>query len=324
MARLGRGLMAVTLLAGALAGCAAIVDDRADARERAAENRYPPTGTLIQVQGHTVHAHVEGAGPDLVLIHGASGNTRDFTFDLVARLRDDYRVIAFDRPGLGWTDNLGNRNDDPMAQADLLRAAAAQLGADHPIVLGHSYGGAVAMGWALRDPDGPAAIVLLAGATHPWPDSADLGPWYSIMTSAVGRNTLVPLISAFAPESRIEDAIARIFAPNPVPDGYADHIGAGLTTRRDSFVANARQVDNLKPYLADMAPQYAALTQPIEILHGDRDRTVGLDYHARRLAQDVPQAHLTVLPEVGHMVHHIAPVATVEAIDRAARRAGLR
>ncbi len=84
----------------------------------------------------------------MILIHGASGNTRDFTFDLAKRLDDRYRVIAFDRPGLGWSDSAGDAGVSPLVQADILRAAADQLGVRNPIVVGHSYGGAVAMAWA--------------------------------------------------------------------------------------------------------------------------------------------------------------------------------
>lgn len=304
----------------AVAGCA--VDQQASKREARAEAAYPPTGQLLQVDGRQVHADIRGSGPDLVLLHGASGNSRDFTFDLVERLQDRYRVISFDRPGLGWTDDLGAQTDNPIAQAELLRQAAAQLDVRKPIVLGHSYGGAVAMGWALRDPGNTAAVVLLAGATYPWP--GDLGNWYPFITSPVGKAAAVPLITAYAPEIRVQDAIAGIFAPNPVPPGYADYIGAGLTLRRDSFINNAQQVDGLKPYVTAMAPRYPRLPMPIEIVHGDRDTTVGLDYHSRRMVQDLPNARLTVLPGVGHMPHHADPAAVVSAIDRAATRAGLR
>lgn len=321
MSRVGAAALTIIALLG---GCAALVETRLDNRSQRAEARYPPLGRIVDVDGTPVHALMRGSGPDLVLIHGASGNLRDFSFDLIDRLSERYRVIAFDRPGLGWTGDLGSANVSPLAQADLLRAAAAQLGVRSPIVLGHSYGGAVAMGWALRDPQGTPAIVLLAGATYPWPDEADLGPWYPFITSGFGTHVAVPLISAFVPEARIEDAIAGIFAPNPVPDGYNDYVGAGLSLRRDSFIANARQVDGLKPYLARMAPDYPRLTQPIEIIHGARDRIVGLDYHARRMVADLPNARLTVLDGVGHMPHHAAPEAVIAAIDRAARRAGLR
>nr|WP_111297950.1 alpha/beta hydrolase [Paracoccus saliphilus] len=305
-----------------LGGCAAYVDRKAAAREAAFEARYPPTGQLLQVNGMTVHAHVEGQGPDLVLLHGASGNTRDFTFDLVGRLTDRYRVIAFDRPGLGWTDPIGAPTEDPRAQADLLRAAADQLGVDDPIVLGHSYGAAVAMAWALGDPAGTSALVLLAGATHPWP--GDLGPWYPFINSDLGRRAAVPLITAFVPEDRAEEIIAGIFAPQETPPGYGHYIGAGLSARRDSLRANALQVGNLKPYVAAMAPHYSSLTMPIELLHGDRDTTVYLDIHARRMAREVASAHLVVMPGMGHMPHHGDPQAVVDAIDRAAARAGLR
>lgn len=315
-------LLAASGLAVLLGGCAAYVDRRAAAREAAFEARYPPTGRLLQVNGVTVHAHVEGRGPDLVLLHGASGSSRDFTFDLVGRLTERYRVIAFDRPGLGWTDPIGALTEDPRAQADLLRAAADQLDVDDPIVLGHSYGGAVAMAWALGDPTGTSALVLLAGATHPWP--GDLGPWYPFINSSLGQHAAVPLITAFVPEDRAEDIIAGIFAPQQPPPGYADHIGAGLSARRDSLRANAQQVGRLKPYLAAMAPQYPSLTMPIELLHGDRDTTVYLDIHSRQMVRDVAGAHLVVMPGMGHMPQHGDPQAVVEAIDRAAARAGLR
>jgi pimeloyl-ACP methyl ester carboxylesterase len=313
------GLAAAALLLG---GCAAIVDKRATTRENAFEAQFPPTGQLLQVNGTTVHADVRGKGPDLILIHGASGNTRDFTFDLVDRLTDHYRVISFARPGLGWPDTIGDQTDNPIAQAELLRAAAQQLDVKNPIILGHSYGGAVTMAWALRDPSGPAALVLVSGATYPWP--GELSGWYNFINSSVGEHTAVPLITAFAPESRVDEIVAGIFAPQDPPEGYVDYIGAGLSARRASLSANSKQVGHLKPYLVQMAPHYPELTMPIEIVHGDADDTVYLDVHSGRMARELPNAHLTVLPGVGHMPHHADPQAVVDAIDRAAERAGVR
>ncbi len=322
---LPRSAFSVLILAAGLlmAGCAGYIDQRAALREAKAEAQYPPTGQLLEVNGVTVHAHVEGSGPDLVLLHGASGNTRDFTFDLVGRLRDDYRVIVFDRPGLGWTDHIGEENRNPIAQADLLRAAADQLGAKHPIVLGHSYGAAVAMAWALRDPGGPPALVILSGTTYPW--QGEFGWWYPFISSHFGRDVAVPLMTGFAPMSKVEDwVIAGIFKPQPVPEGYSDYIGAGLSARRDSFNANVEQIGALKTYLEYMAPHYPNLRQPIEIVHGNRDRIVGLELNSLAMVSQVPGAVLTVLNGMGHMPHHGAPEEVVAAIHRAAERAGLR
>ncbi len=286
------------------------------------ELRYPPTGPLIDVGGTQVHAHVEGKGPTVILIHGASGNTRDFTFDLVGRLATRYRVIAFDRPGLGHTEALHADGETPFEQAALLDAAAAQLGVRRAVIVGHSYGGAVAMAWALEHPERVAAVVSLAGAVNPWEGS--LGAWYDLTSSALGSAFVVPLISAFAPRGQAESVLEDIFAPQPVPRGYTEHIGVDLTLRTETIRANSRQVNGLKPHVAAMAPRYPGITVPVEIVHGDADTTVPLDVHSRPLARAIPGANLTVLPGVGHMPHHANPGATVAAIDRAARRARLR
>jgi pimeloyl-ACP methyl ester carboxylesterase len=70
-------------------------------------------------------------------------------------------------------------------------------------------------------------------------------------------------------------------------------------------------------------PEYGGIDVPVEILHGDADTTVGLGVHSVPLSRQVPGANLRVLEGVGHMLHHAAPEETVDAIDRAAARAGL-
>lgn len=313
-------LAALSLLtAFAAAGCGAVADGRLQARKAEAESAYPPTGRLLLVDGLRVHADQRGRGPDVVLIHGASGNTRDFTFALADRLAREFRVTAFDRPGLGHTDWPGEQAVSPFEQARILRAAAAQMGIRRPVVVGHSYGGSVAMAWALSDPAGTGAVVSLAGATMPWPGG--LGPWYAITGSDIGQATVVPLISAFVPPERAERAIGSIFAPDPVPEGYADYVGAGLTLRVGTFRANARQVSRLKPFLTAMAEQYPNLSVPVEIVHGTADRIVPHRVHAEPMAALLPHARLTLLDGVGHMPHHAAPGETIAAIRRAVQAA---
>lgn len=284
---------------------------------------------MIEVNGVPVHAVVMGAGPDLVLIHGASGNARDFTFDLAPRLASRYRVIIFDRPGLGHTGRLPGHGglldahaESPAEQARLLRAAAAQLEADRPLVLGQSYGGAVALAWAVEHSDSIAALVSLAGVALPWPGK--LGLRTRITGTALGGAILPALVAAWVPERLIAAAIDEIFAPQSPPPGYLAHIGAPLTLRAESFRANGRQVNSLRPHIVSMAPRYSTLDLPVEIVHGDADTTVPLKVHSEPLAHRVPGARLTVLPGIGHMPHHAAPEAVIAAIDRAADRAGLR
>lgn len=320
--------MSVKLFAAftaAFAAGAALTDRQSDARGATAERDYPPTGEFVEVNGRKVHAVVGGEGPDVVLIHGAGGSTREFTFDLMDRLTDRYRVIVFDRPGLGYSDHVSqdyegvfqSDAEGPAEQAAVLQAAAAQLGADKPIVVGHSYGASVALAWALNHPDNIAGVVNLAGPSHPWP--GDLAAYYTLNGSALGGAILSPMISAFATQSQIDSTIEGIFAPRPVPEGYVDHIGATLTLRPANFRANARQVNTLRPHIVEMAARYSdEFKVPLEILHGNEDGTVPHEIHSIPLKAAVPHANLTLLDGVGHMPHHSHPDLVEAAIDRIA------
>ena len=316
----------------ALIGCGPLIDRRADLNEAAAEHRHPPQGRILDVDGRAVHAVVTGKGPDLILLHGASGNVRDWTFDFVDRVKDRYRVIVLDRPGLGWSEQVNpaydrpgaTRADTPAEQARHLAKAAALLGVTRPVVVGQSYGGTVAMAWALEADAAvrPAAVVSVAGATMPWPGG--VSTLYDVTASSLGGRVVVPLIAAFPPRGRVRDALRSIFAPQTAPEGYADYVGAGLVLRRTAFRANARQVKGLLAEVERMAPLYPTLDLPVEIVHGTADEVVGYEVHAPTTAAAIPGARLTTLPGVGHMPHHVAPDAVVAAIDRAAARAGLR
>ncbi len=314
---LNLGIATVAAMAGGV-----FIDRRATANEMRAEADFPPTGQFLTVDGARVHVHVEGTGPDLILIHGASGNTRDFTYDLVGALAPRYRVIAFDRPGLGYSDPIGGTGLSPMGQAAHLQKAAAMLGVTKPLILGQSYGAAVAMAWALSFPD-PAALILVSGATMPWKGRA-LGPWYEVAQTGLGGVTAVPLIAAFPPLDFARNALNAVAAPENPPAGYADYIGLPLILRRASTRVNARQVGTLKSHIIDMLPRYPSVTIPVELLHGTADGIVYASVHSEPLSRLLPDATLTLLDGAGHMAHHTRLPDVIAAVDRAATRAGLR
>jgi len=119
--------------------------------------------------------------------------------------------------------------------------------------------------------------------------------------------------------------VETIFAPNPVPEGYSDHVGASLSLRRVSLRANAQQVWTLRPHIVEMAAEYGeTLTMPVEILHGTADDIVPAAVHADILARQLPDALYTKIDDLGHMPQHVMPETVRAVIDRAATRAGLR
>lgn len=284
---------------------------RASVQEARAEARFPPLGRIVEVEGRPVHVLQRGDGPDLVLIHGASGNLRDFTFDLAGRLTDDYRVTMIDRPGLGHTAVDMTHGASIFDQADLIVAAAAALDFDRPLVLGHSYGGAVALAWATRHPGTLSGLVLLAAASNPW--DTPLSLFYRVLSHPVGGAILAPILTAWVPDRVLDRAIAGVFEPQPMPDGYADYIGAELALRRASLRENARQRATIEDEIRTMVPDYGDIDVPTEILHGTADRTVWLSVHSQPLSRQIPDANLVAMEGVGHAPHHSDPAAVVAA-----------
>ncbi|PZX18475.1 pimeloyl-ACP methyl ester carboxylesterase [Palleronia aestuarii] len=317
----------LALAAIAVAGGVLLVDGVAGRRENAAEDRSPPEGRFLEVDGRQVHYLQVGEGPDLVLLHGASGSMRDWTFSFLDKVRERYRVTLFDRPGLGYTEiapraagPANTRSETPMDQANLLATAAERLGVTRPVVVGHSYGGAVAMAWAIAHD--PAAIVVISGATQPW--EGGLGWQQELSASALGGALVVPLVTAFIGRDFVSSVVSNVFAPQEPPEGYLEHFDVGLILRRKSFRENAQQVSGLKPALTTMTAQYPEIDVPVEMLHGTADGVVSAELHSEPTASAVPGANLVLLEGLGHMPHHSDPDAIVAAIDRAAERAGLR
>lgn len=327
-----------TVIAAGIAATAgaALTARAAKSRTEAAQESHPPLGEFVEVDGVNVHYLQKGQGPHLILLHGAGGNLREFSFDMIDQLTDRYTVTAVDRPGLGYTERLPEVDPSPFAldaespqgQAHLLRKFAAKIGIEKPIVAGHSYGCIVGMAWAvedLSDPDNPAcasAVVSFGGVTMPW--EGTLNYHYRIYGSRLGGGLLTPIIGAFTPQSYIDQVIEGIFAPQPVPEGYADYIGAGLTIRPENYRANMRQVKLLLPHVQELAKSYPDLKLPIEVVHGDEDKSVPFDVHPAELIKILPDTNVVKLKGVGHMPHYSDRTESLEAIDRAAKRAGLR
>ena len=318
--------MRFVLAAGVAATLGAVLTVNALASQREARvmAAYPPEGQFIDLPSGRIHVvergQPKGTAPDLVLIHGSNGSTRDMSFALAPALEDRYRVLMFDRPGLGYSDPLPAASIS--AQATALQQAAAAMGADRPLVLGQSYGGALALAWAVHHPENIAGLISVAGPSHPW--DTPLDPLYRVTSTKLGAQFVVPFLTAFVSEDYARNALTSVYAPQTVPEGYADHFGLGMSLRRASWRSNARQRADLLKEIRDLQPHYKNLSLPIEIIHGTADVTVSLKIHGEKLVQEVASARLTPLQGVGHMPHQTHPQEVAGAVDRAAQRAQLR
>ena len=133
-----------------------------------AERRNPPMGRFITVDGVRLHYVERGTGSPLVLLHGNGSMIQDFVSSgLVDLAAKTYRVIAFDRPGFGYSQRPRSTVWTPAAQADLINAALMQMRVFQPLVLGHSWGTLVAVALALKYPRNVRALILASGYYYP-------------------------------------------------------------------------------------------------------------------------------------------------------------
>lgn len=295
---------------------------------RSAVRRYPPAGRFVAVGGRRLHfveaapAGTAAGGLPIVLLHGASGNLRDWTVSLLPELARRYPLVAFDRPGLGHSDPAPRRAWSLDAQIAMLRDGLHALGHRRFILAGHSYAGALVLRWALRHPGEVAGVLDLCGAAMDW--GGGLGPHYTIAGAPLLGNLVARSAAVVASPRLVARSVATVFAPNPVPPAYADEGGVELALRPRSFRLNALMMARLHAQVAAQARDYGRIACPVEIVFGAEDRLVPPFIHARPLAQLLPESRLTMLEGVGHMPHHAAPDAVLTAIGRlaaAARRA---
>ncbi|HXW40620.1 MAG TPA: alpha/beta hydrolase [Xanthobacteraceae bacterium] len=286
---------------------------------RLIERAHPPRGRFIEVGGLRQHVvelgETHGEAPPLVLVHGAGCNLEDMRLALGERLAARHRVILIDRAGLGWSERKGRRGGAPAYQAAMLRDVLDRLGVARAILVGHSWGGALALAFGLDHPARSAGLVLLAAPFYPFPRgmfwlyralAIPFGGWLIAHTLGLPLGLLT-----------IGPAIGSAFLPQLPPWRYLKRSAALLLLRPRAFLANARDMAELSANLAPQVARYPALAPPTVVVSGNCDFVVPLQQHAIAFAAAVPAARLVVLPGIGHMLHHAAAervVAEIEAL----------
>ncbi len=285
-----------------------------------AERTWPAAGEIIKVNGHGVHLIREGSeGPAVLMIHGASANALEFTWTLAPRLSADMRVFMADRPGYGYSERFGGAESLGQQAAQMAGVLDALAPGETAVIVGHSFGGAVALRLALDRPDLVKGLVLLAPVTHDW--GAGGTAWYNRLAAppVIGHafSQLLPL----AGPAQARGGIDSVFSPAPAPEGYYDRSGLGLLFRPGNFRANARDVQALRDELAAQSRRYGELAVPIIVFSGSGDTVLSPKLHVGELKKQVA-LELVALPEEGHMPHHGEADAVAAAIRRLALAEG--
>ncbi len=283
-------------------------------RTRQVEREHPPLGRFVEVDGVRLHYLERGSGPPVVLLHGNVVTAEDWVLSgVLDRLAERHRVIAFDRPGYGYSDRSRGTAWTAGAQAHLLRHAMAHLGAEPAVVVGHSWGTLVALALALADPAAVRGLVLLSGYYNPTlrADALLVAPAAVPVLGDVLGHTVSPLLGT----ALMPLLIKGMFAPLPVPERFKADFPHGMAVRPSQIRAEAEDGAGMAAEVAAMRPHYQELRMPVTLMAGSQDQVVDVGRHTLRLHQQIPHSELRLVPGAGHMVHHAVPGQVVEAIE---------
>jgi pimeloyl-ACP methyl ester carboxylesterase len=320
VAKAGRGIKGwqAGAIAAGLGLAASFFYVRAKTRQAEAEN--PPLGRFITVDGVKLHYIERGTGPALVLIHGNGVDATDYDRSgLIDAAAEHYRVIAFDRPGFGYSDRPRTTLWTPQAQARLLHHALQEIGVDSAIVVGHSWGTLVALSLGLDVPDFVRGLVLLSGYYY-----ASMRPDVPLMIGPaipgvgdVMRYTVSPLVGRmlWRPMSK------GMFSPLPVDERFRAQ-APWMMLRPKQLRASAADTAMMIPGAAALSKRYLELQVPTIVVAGTKDKIADVGHNAERLSERLPDAELQLQPGVGHMVHYAHLDKVLEAVDAIATRVG--
>ncbi|WP_349898700.1 alpha/beta fold hydrolase [Parafrigoribacterium soli] len=257
--------------------------------------------------GRTVRVH-DTNSPEAftVLWHHGSPQTGAPLAPLVAAAAErGIRLVSYGRPSYGGSTPKPGR-DVASAASDVAQLADA-LGVDRFAVMGASGGGPHALACGALLPDRVSAVACLATLA---PFGADGLDWYGGM--AGGGPSLRAAEQGRAARALFEESSE--FDPTSfIGRDYAALEGTWSSLGDDVGVASAAGLDGLidddLAYVAPWGFEVSAITQPVLLAHGGRDRVVPRS-HSEWLLGHCPDAELWVRPHDGHVsILDVAPVA---------------
>src|ERR1051326_7289834 len=270
--------------------------------------RFPLAGESFVHAGARVHYTRTGAGPAVVLVHGANGTRSDFPPELLAELARDHTVLALDRPGHGWSEATAG----PLGMHENAAAVLALLRAQHATgatLVGHSYGAAVALRAALEAPELVRHVVAVAPCTAI--DSRNARYANAPLAGAPAGLALfhfaaLPLVPFGLPLR------AQAWHPERAPRGWG-------ASRAFAYVpaqmhASARNFRALRADLAWLEAHLPQLQARLTVLAGEYDRVTPPARHVDWLKRVLPSAHIEVMPRVGHWLPRLRPDAVAQAV----------
>jgi pimeloyl-ACP methyl ester carboxylesterase len=278
------------------------------------ERLADPDSRFAKVDGLQVHYKMEGQGdPAFILLHGFGASVFSW-HEVIEPLAGQAMVVAFDRPAFGLTERPmpgewpGENPYSPEAQVELTVGLMDVLGVEKAILVGNSAGGTVAALAALRYPGRVEALILVDPAIYG--DGGHFPGWLRPLLASPQARRLGPLFVRSIREWG-EETI-RLAWHDPVRITAETYEGYRKPLQAENWDRALWEL-TLASHSLDLGQRLAGIQIPVLVITGDDDRIVPTE-QSIRLAGELPDAELVVIPNCGHVPHEECPEAFLEAV----------
>lgn len=268
------------------------------------------TGRMLRLGDTTVRViEHPGADPAVVLLHGLPGTAQDF--DAVAAQLRGRHTIAFDRPGFGFSSG----GYHPLAeQLMTIRQLIEATGSRRVVLVGHSYGGTLALAYAEQRPQDVRGLVLVDAAAAGERSSA-FNRAQSHLIQVLSWPVVQPLANATFSQllrtASAKQADSAAFDPGEVDPAH-EHRVLALNMQHDDLDAYASEQLHVDGVIAGVDKGLARIQTPAVVVHGADDQFVKA-VRGRRLAALLPHARLAIVSG-GHMAPYVHPAVVAAAV----------
>lgn len=277
-----------------------------------AETLTDQDSLFVEVNGLNVHYKKFGDGePVFILLHGFGASLFSW-HEVTTPLAQFGTVIAYDRPAFGLTERpLEWEGENPYSQDSQVELAIGlmdALGIEKATLIGNSAGGTISMLTALKYPERIESLILVDPAVY---TGGGAPAWIRPLLGTPQMRHIGPLIARQFQAQGVEIIKTAWHDPGKIPqstfDGYQKPLQVGNWDK-------ALWELTLSSRESGLAERLIEFNLPILVITGDDDRIVPTEQSVR-LAEELPNAELAVIPQCGHLPHEECPDEFMQAVQ---------